>query len=149
MVGKILAGLVVFPILLSPAQQSVPARSGTAQKASAPAVEPQRTIDLIVDVRTRPNKYWNKTVTLKGHVVSVKPDPPGTNRGSYQFRDSSDQDMEIQATDLPAVGTEFFVFGTVLQLTIDTKVPIVHEDARAGTLEKLQRKIKALNKDKQ
>jgi hypothetical protein len=148
LVGKSLA-FVFISILLSPGWQSAPVRSVTAQRGQVvPVVEPPRPIDLIVDVETRPNKYWNKTVTLKGHVVSVRPDPPGTNRGSYTFRDSSDQDMEVQTTDLPAVGTEFFVFGTVLQLTIDTKVPVVHEDARSGTMEELQRKIKDLNKEK-
>lgn len=142
MVGRSLTGLILIPILLSPGQQSAPVRPASAQQSQVTIVEPARPIDLIVDVRTRPNKYWNLTVTFKGHVVSVKPDPPGTDRGSYKFRDSSDQDMEIQTTDLPSVGTEFFVFGKVLQLTIDTKVPVVHEDARADTIEELQRKIK-------
>jgi hypothetical protein len=38
--------------------------------------------DLIVDINTAPNRYWNKPVTLKGHVTRVTPDPPGTNRGA-------------------------------------------------------------------
>lgn len=146
MVGRSLTVLMFIPLLWSSGQQAAAPRKDAAQKAPAAMAQPARAMDLIVDVLTRPNKFWNKTVTLKAHVVSVKPDPPGTNRGTYLFRDSSDRDIDVQATDLPAVGTEFFVYGTVLQLTIDTKVPVVHEDARAGTLDELERKIKDLSK---
>ena len=143
MVGRTLAALLVIPVLWSPAQ-TTPRRD--AQKAPAPVVEAARTPDLIVDVLTAPNKYWNRAVTFKGHVTSAKANPPGTQRGTFMFRDSTDRDIEVQTTDLPSVGTEFFVYGTVLQLTIDTKVPVVHEDARAASLAELELKIKTLNK---
>ena len=61
--------------------------------------------DLIVDILTTPNNFWNKPVTLKGHVVRVTPDPPGTSRGRFTFRDQSDRDIEVMTSDLPAGST--------------------------------------------
>lgn len=146
MVGKSLTVLMFIPLLWSSGQQTAPGRKDMPQTAATSIVPSARPVDLIVDVLTRPNKFWNKTVTLRAHVVSVKPDPPGTNRGSYKFRDNSDRDIDVMTGDLPAVGTEFFVYGTVLQLTIDTKVPVVQEDARGATPAELERKIKEIGK---
>ena len=86
--------------------------------------------DLIVDICTTPNKYWNKAVALKGHVVKVTPDPPGTNRGRYTLRDQSDKDIEIATDDLPAQGKVYIVRGVVQQKKAGDNVPIVQEDNR-------------------
>jgi hypothetical protein len=86
--------------------------------------------DLIVDICTTPNKYWNKAVALKGHVIKVTPDPPGTNRGRYTFRDNSDKDIDIATDDLPAQGKVYIVHGVVEQKTKTDSVPIVREDNR-------------------
>lgn len=149
MVGSSLAAMLVVMISLM-APQSVPRTQTTkppvAPKTQTMAAEAERRIDLIVDVLTAPNKYWNLPVTFKAHVVGVKVDPPGTQRGSYMFRDASDRDIEVQTQDLPAVGTEFFVYGTVVQLTMTTKVPVLREDARAATPAELETRIKALMK---
>ncbi len=86
--------------------------------------------ELIVDICTAPNKYWNKYVMLKGHVRSVTPNPPGTNRGSYVLRDSSDQDITVLTSELPAQGKEYTVSGNVEQTSPDSKVPVIREFRR-------------------
>jgi hypothetical protein len=86
--------------------------------------------DLIVDICTTPNKYWNKGVALKGHVVKVTPDPPGTNRGRYTLRDQSDKDIEVATDDLPAQGKVYIVHGVVEQKKAGDNVPIVRENNR-------------------
>jgi hypothetical protein len=86
--------------------------------------------DLIVDICTTPNKYWNKAVALKGHVIKVTPDPPGTNRGRYTFRDNSDKDIDVATDDLPAQGKVYIVHGVVEQRKAGDNVPIVREDSR-------------------
>jgi hypothetical protein len=86
--------------------------------------------DLIVDICTTPNKYWNKGVALKGHVVKVTPDPPGTNRGRYTLRDQSDKDIEVATDDLPAQGKVYIVHGVVEQKKAGDNVPMVRENNR-------------------
>lgn len=92
-----------------------------------------QTQDLIVDILTAPNNYWNKPVTLKGHVVRVSPDPPGTSRGRFTFRDQSDRDIEVTTNDLPPQGKVFVVKGVVEQRQPGDVVPIVREMARSET----------------
>jgi hypothetical protein len=77
-----------------------------------------------------PQKYWNKTITVRGHVRNVMPDPPGTTRGSYVLRDSSDADVTVVTKDLPAPGHEFTVTGRIEQLTPDSVVPVLREVRR-------------------
>jgi hypothetical protein len=86
--------------------------------------------DLIVDICTTPNKYWNKAVALKGHVIKVTPDPPGTNRGRYTMRDQSDKDIEIATEDLPSQGKIYIVHGNVEQRKAGDNIPIVREESR-------------------
>ncbi len=86
--------------------------------------------DLIVDICTTPNKYWNRQVFLKGHVVKVTPDPPGTNRGRYTLRDQSDKDIEVLTDDLPAMGKVYVVNGIVEQRKAGDNVPVVRESTR-------------------
>jgi hypothetical protein len=86
--------------------------------------------DLIVDICTTPNKYWNKAVALKGHVVKVTPDPPGTNRGRFTFRDNSDKDIEVSTDDLPAQGKVYIVHGVVEQRKAGDNIPVVREESR-------------------
>jgi len=88
--------------------------------------------ELIVDLCTTPHKYWNKYVMIKGHVRSVTPNPPGTNRGSYVMRDSSDADITVLTTELPAMGKEYTVSGNVEQVNPDQKVPIIREFRRVS-----------------
>jgi hypothetical protein len=88
--------------------------------------------ELIVDICTTPHRYWNKYVMIKGHVRSVLADPPGTNRGSYVLRDSSDADIKVLTTDLPAQGKEYTVYGNVEQTAPDAKVPVIREFRRAS-----------------
>jgi hypothetical protein len=88
------------------------------------------TQEFIVDLLTAPNKYWNKSVMLKGHVRSVTANPPGTNRGSYVMRDSTDADITVLSDDLPALGKEYTVSGNVEQLNPDQKVPVLREVRR-------------------
>jgi hypothetical protein len=101
---------------------------------AAPCVAAQSQ-DLIVDVCAEPNKYWNKNVTLQGHVVKITPDPPGTNRGFYTFRDQSDKDIEIATKELPAPGNIYIVRGTVVQMKAGDLVPVVQEGTRKLALD--------------
>jgi hypothetical protein len=87
--------------------------------------------DLIVDICTTPNKYWNRQVFLKGHVVKVTPDPPGTNRGRYTLRDQSDKDIEVATDDLPAQGKVYVINGVVEQRKPGDNVPVVREGSRS------------------
>jgi hypothetical protein len=86
--------------------------------------------ELIVDILTTPNRYWNKVVVIKGHVRSVASNPPGTNRGSYVLRDASDSDLTVLSDALPAPGKEYTVTGTVEQVTPDDTVPCLREMSR-------------------
>jgi hypothetical protein len=88
--------------------------------------------ELIVDICATPHRYWNKYVMLKGHVRTVTANPPGTNRGSYVLRDSSDVDITILTSDLPAQGKEYTVYGNVEQTSPDSKVPVIREFRRAS-----------------
>ena len=97
--------------------------------AAPPARSQSR--ELIVDILTTPSKYWNRTVVLRGHVRRVTPNPPGTNRGMYLFRDSSDQDLMVETNDLPAQGKEYTVTGRVEQVGPDTLVPVLKETRRS------------------
>lgn len=93
-------------------------------------IVPAQSQDLIVDICTTPNKYWNKAVALKGHVIRVTPDPPGANRGLYTLRDQSDRDIEILTDDLPAQGKVYIVHGIAEQRKAGDNVPVVREDSR-------------------
>lgn len=86
---------------------------------------------LIVDLLTAPQKHWNTTVVVRGHVKSVTPNPPGTNRGTFIFRDSSDADISVVTSELPSVGKEYTVTAIVRQETPDAAVPVLHEVSRA------------------
>ena len=88
--------------------------------------------ELIVDICSTPHKYWNKYVMLKGHVRSVTANPPGTNRGSYVLRDSSDTDITVLTSDLPAQGKDYTVSGNVEQTSPDSKVPVIREFRRTS-----------------
>jgi hypothetical protein len=86
--------------------------------------------ELVVDICSTPHKYWNKYVMIKGHIRSVTANPPGTNRGSYVLRDSSDADITVLTTDLPSQGKEYTVSGNVEQTSPDSKVPVIREFRR-------------------
>ena len=89
-----------------------------------------QSLQLIVDLLTTPQKYWNTTVTVRGHVRAVTPNPPGTSRGSYVFRDSSDSDITVKTSELPAIGKEYTVIATVEQETPEATVPVLREVSR-------------------
>jgi hypothetical protein len=95
--------------------------------------------ELIVDICTTPQRYWNKYVMIKGHVRNVTANPPGTNRGAYVLRDSSDVDITVLTADLPALGKEYAVSGNVEQTSPDSKVPVLREFRRVSGNETEQR----------
>jgi predicted component of type VI protein secretion system len=68
-------------------------------------------------------------------VRTTTQNPPGTNRGSYVFRDSSDRDLTILSSELPAVGREYTVTGRVEHVTMDNPVPVLRETARRGGIQ--------------
>lgn len=89
-----------------------------------------QTPQLIVDLLTAPQKHWNTTVVVKGHVRTVAPNPPGTNRGTFVFRDSSDSDIVVATNELPSVGKEYTLTAIVEQETPDATVPVLRELSR-------------------
>jgi hypothetical protein len=97
--------------------------------------------ELIVDICNTPHKYWNKYVMIKGHVRSVTANPPGTNRGSYVLRDSSDADITVLTSDLPAQGKDYTVSGNVEQTSPDSKVPVIREFRRGSGSESSQPQV--------
>lgn len=99
-----------------------------AGPAAAPAHA--QSSQLIVDLLTSPQKHWNTTVVVRGHVKTVTPNPPGTNRGTYVFRDSSDCDITVVTNELPSVGKEYTLTATVEQETPDAAVPVLREVGR-------------------
>ncbi len=124
---------VLTPLLLaSPAattQQNPTAPQNTDQPLAAVAgVTP------ISDLLAAPNRFWNRTVTVKGVVRSVTAYPPGTNRGSYQIRDASDKHLNILTAELPAVGAALFVTGLVYQTSVQQRIPLLVEGARGTDL---------------
>src|ERR1017187_6658846 len=52
---------------------------GLVLTARTQAQSPQ----ILGDILTTPQNYWNKTVVVKGHVVGVTPNSPGAKQGSY------------------------------------------------------------------
>lgn len=111
----------VRPLGLTAAFVLVPVLS-----ASVFAQSPQ----LVIDILTAPQRHWNTTVVVRGHVRGTEPNPPGTNRGTYVFRDSSDADITVVTNELPAVGREFTVTALVEQQTPDAVVPVLREVSR-------------------
>jgi hypothetical protein len=94
--------------------------------------------ELIVDICNTPHRYYNKYVMLKGHVRSVTANPPGSNRGSFVLRDSSDADITVLTSDLPAQGKDYTVSGNVEQTSPDSKVPVIREFRRVSGNESIQ-----------
>jgi hypothetical protein len=86
--------------------------------------------DVVLDIVSSPDHYWNRSVTVRGHVRSVTPDPPGTSRGTYVLRDSSGADIAIETRELPAPGKEFSVSGNVVPTTPTSMAPLIKEARR-------------------
>lgn len=95
-----------------------------------PSASAAQTPQLIVDLLTTPQKFWNTTVVVKGHVKTVAPNPPGTNRGTFVFRDSSDSDITVVTDELPSIGKEYTIVALVEQEKPDVTVPVLRERSR-------------------
>lgn len=75
--------------------------------------------DWIADIKATPQRHMNREVTIEGQVMAAQPNPAGTTRGLYQVVDDPDNDpggIWIRTRELPPVGQEFRVTGTVIQL---------------------------------
>jgi hypothetical protein len=98
----------------------------TAAKAAADQ-------EWIRDILERKDRYWNTEVTVVGQVVTVKADPEGTTRGTYQLRDESIKNtLTVATNDLPPVGRTFAVTGMILQAPEDASVPYLKEAKRTS-----------------
>lgn len=87
----------------------------------------------IRDILERKERYWNTNVTVVGQVLSVKADPPGTTRGTYEFQDESTKDtLTIQTDNLPPVGKTYSVTGMILQ-DPDTSETYMKESGRTSS----------------
>jgi hypothetical protein len=87
----------------------------------------------IRDILERKDRYWNTEVTVVGQVVSVKADPEGTTRGTYQLRDESAKDLlTVSTNDLPPVGRTYAVKGMILQAPENASVPYLKEAKRTS-----------------
>lgn len=87
----------------------------------------------IRDILERKDRYWNTEVTVVGQVVTVKADPEGTIRGTYQLRDESTKNtLTVSTNDLPPVGRTYAVTGLILQTPEDASVPYLKEAKRTS-----------------
>jgi len=87
----------------------------------------------IRDILERKDRYWNTEVTAVGQVVTVKADPEGTTRGTYQLRDESTKNtLTVATNDLPPVGRTYAVTGMILQAPEDASVPYLKEAKRTS-----------------
>ena len=97
------------------------------------AVQAAADQEWIRDILERKDRYWNTEITVAGQVVSVKADPEGTTRGTFQLRDESTKDTLTVATDdLPPVGKTYAVKGMVLQAPENASVPYLKEAKRTS-----------------
>ena len=72
--------------------------------------------DQITAIIAVPGSYTNTEVVLVGQVGELEADPPGTNRGYYEFEDDPlrrDSRIVVLTTDLPAPGRTYIVRGWV------------------------------------
>lgn len=87
----------------------------------------------IRDILERKDRFWNTEVTVAGQVVSVKADPEGTTRGTYQLRDESTKDtLTVATNDLPPVGKTYAIKGMILQAPENAGVPYLKETKRTS-----------------
>lgn len=85
----------------------------------------------ISDILANPQRYWNTTVTVIGQVQAVAANPAGTTRGTYTLLDEScPNPLTIRTTDLPPVGKNFSVTGTIVQDPAQANVPQLKEYRR-------------------
>src|SRR4030042_7027045 len=97
------------------------------------AVQAAADQEWIRDILERKDRYWNTEVTVVGQVVSVKADPEGTTRGTYQLRDESTKSTLTVATNHPPpVGKTYAVTGMILQAPEDVGVPYLKEAKRTS-----------------
>lgn len=99
---------------------------------------------MINDIRANPVRYWNTTVTVKGLVQEVRSDPPGTTRGFYIISDESIvtgavnagelpyNQLYVRTNNLPPIGKEFKVTGTVINDPTRADLPILKETSRSS-----------------
>jgi hypothetical protein len=98
-----------------------------------PAVSAAADQEWIRDILERKDRYWNTEVTVVGQVVSVKADPEGTTKGTYQIRDESTKDtLTVATNDLPPVGRTYAVKGMILQAPENASIPYLKEAKRTS-----------------
>jgi len=87
----------------------------------------------IRDILERKDRYWNTEVAVVGQVVSVKADPEGTTRGTYQLRDESTKEtLTVSTGDLPPIGKSYAVKGLILQAPENASLPYLKEAKRTA-----------------
>lgn len=85
----------------------------------------------ISDILANPQRFWNTTVTVIGQVQAVAANPAGTTRGTYTLLDEScPNPLTIRTTDLPPVGRNYSVTGTIVQDPAQANVPQLKEYGR-------------------
>lgn len=94
-------------------------RTGLATAALVLIATPLAAQEWIADIKATPQRHMNREVTIEGQVMATQPNPVGTTRGLYQVVDDPDNDPDgiwVRTRELPPVGQEFQVTGTVIQL---------------------------------
>jgi hypothetical protein len=104
----------------------------TALVLSVGLVLPARAAQVwISDILAQPQRYWNTTVTVVGQVQAVAANPAGTTRGAYTLLDDScPNPLTIRTTDLPPVGRNYSVTGTIIQDPANANAPLMKEISR-------------------
>lgn len=86
----------------------------------------------VSDIQAQPARFWNTTVTVVGQVMDVAANPAGTTRGTYELLDeSSTMPLRVRTRDLPPVGREYAVTGTIIQDPARAGVALLDELERA------------------
>jgi hypothetical protein len=86
----------------------------------------------VADILANPARYWNRTVTVTGQVMTVTPNPAGTTRGTYTLLDdSTQQTLTVRSKSLPPAGQTFAITGVILQDPNQANVPLLNEVQRS------------------
>jgi len=87
----------------------------------------------IADILARPERFYNRTVTIVGRVEAIQPAQPGTNRGQYTIVDKlSPNPLTVRTDSLPKSGSTYRITGTLIADPAQGNVPVLMEENRAS-----------------
>jgi len=87
----------------------------------------------IDDILTRPERFYNRIVTLIGQVQSVATSQGGLSRGSYAIiDDSTTKALTVKTNSLPRKGKIYKITGRLIADPAQASVPVLMENERSS-----------------